>query len=144
VIDTVGLIAPRGGRADAVQTDCATDKGAAAMVTSAMRDFGRLTFCTPMPGFPARWNPDLDEDAADFAEVLRINLIGPWLAIPRRRAASGARGGDHLHGLGRGAAGGGGRGSLFGVQGGGDQCGADHGATRWPAPASASMPWRRG
>jgi len=81
VIDTVGLIAARGGRADAVQTDCATDKGVAAMVAQAMRDFGRLDILHANAGVSGPLEPGFDEDAASFAEVLRINLIGPWLAI---------------------------------------------------------------
>lgn len=81
VIDTVGLIAARGGRADAVQTDCATDKGVAAMVAQAVRDFGRLDILHANAGVSGPLEPGLDEDATTFAEVLRVNLIGPWLAI---------------------------------------------------------------
>ena len=81
VIDTAGLIAARGGRADAVQTDCASEKGVAAFVAQAMRDFGRLDILHANAGVSGPLNPGFDEDGASFAEVLRVNLIGPWLAI---------------------------------------------------------------
>lgn len=81
VIDTVGLIAARGGQADAVQTDCATEKGVAAMVAQATRDFGRLDILHANAGVLGPFAPSFDEGAEDFAEILRINLIGPWLAI---------------------------------------------------------------
>lgn len=81
VIDTVGLIAARGGRADAVQTDCAADKGVTAMIAQAMRDFGRLDILHANAGVSGPLEPGFDEEGASFAEVLRVNLIGPWLAI---------------------------------------------------------------
>lgn len=81
VIDTAGLIAARGGRADAVQTDCATEKGATAMVAQAMRDYGRLDILHANAGILGTAEPTFDEGPDAFAEVLRVNLLGPWLAI---------------------------------------------------------------
>ena len=81
VIDTVGLIAARGGRADAVQTDCATERGTAAIVAQAIRDFGRLDVLHANAGILGTAEPTFDEAADAFMEVLRVNLLGPWLAI---------------------------------------------------------------
>lgn len=81
VADTAALITGRGGRADAVQADCATEKGVAAFVAQAMRDFGRLDILHANAGILGAFAPTFDEGPDAFAETLRINLIGPWLAI---------------------------------------------------------------
>ncbi|MDX5359302.1 MAG: SDR family oxidoreductase [Rhodobacterales bacterium] len=81
VIDTAALIAARGGRADAVQADCATEKGVTAFVAQAMRDFGQLDIVHANAGILGAFAPSFDEGPEAFAETLRINLIGPWLAI---------------------------------------------------------------
>ena len=80
----------------------------------------------------------------DWAEILRVNLIGPFLAIkhaaPRMKAAR--RRVDHLHRLGRGPALGRGRAGLFGVEGGGDQPGQDRraAARRLERPRQRHLP----
>ncbi len=81
VIDTAALIAGRGGRADAVQADCATEKGAAAFVAQAVRDFGRLDILHANAGIAGAFVPSFDEGPEAFLETLRVNLLGPWLAI---------------------------------------------------------------
>ena len=81
VIDTADMIAQRGGTADAVQTDSATDKGVAAMVAKTMNDYGRIDILHANAAISGPLDPTLDVSAADFTEILRVNLIGPWLAI---------------------------------------------------------------
>jgi len=81
VIDTAALIGAQGGRADAVQTDCASEKGVAAFTAQAIRDFGRLDILHANAGVSGPLVPSFDTGADDFADLLRINLIGPWLAI---------------------------------------------------------------
>lgn len=81
VIDTAGLIVDQGGRADAVQTDCASEKGVAAFTAQAIRSFGRLDILHANAGVSGPLVPSLETGAEEFAELLRINLIGPWLAI---------------------------------------------------------------
>lgn len=81
VIDTAAMIAQAGGTADAVQTDCATEKGVAAMVAKTLNDYGQLDILHANAGVSGPLAPTLDVSAGDFAEILRINLIGPWLAI---------------------------------------------------------------
>ena len=79
--DTAAEIKATGGQALALALDVATDDGAAAMTRSALDQFGRLDILHANAGISGPLNPDLTTGAADFAEILRINLIGPWLAI---------------------------------------------------------------
>jgi NAD(P)-dependent dehydrogenase (short-subunit alcohol dehydrogenase family) len=81
VIETLELVTKKGGSADALQTDCATEKGVAAMVAKTLGDFGRLDILHANAGVLGPMLPTLDVSAQEFAEILRINLIGPWLAI---------------------------------------------------------------
>lgn len=81
VIDTAALIAGRGGRADAVQADCAAEKDVSAFVAQAMRDFGRIDILHANAGILGAFVPSFEEEPDRFMEVLRINLLGPWLAI---------------------------------------------------------------
>lgn len=83
---TAAAIRAVGGRAEAVVGDLATEVGAAALVARALSAFGRLDILHANAGVSGPLAPTLDTSAADFAEILRINLIGPWLlaraAIP--------------------------------------------------------------
>lgn len=81
VRDTAALIRSEGGRAEAVATDCATEAGTAQVTARAIQFFGRLDILHANAGVSGPLVPDLTTDAATFAEILRINLIGPWLAI---------------------------------------------------------------
>ena len=81
VIETLELILSEGGSADAMLTDCASDKGVAAMVGKTLSEFGRLDILHANAGVSGPLFPTPDVSAEDFAEILRINLIGPWLAI---------------------------------------------------------------
>lgn len=80
-LETADLIRNDGGRAEALVTDCATEAGAAEMVAAALSAFGRLDILHANAGVVGTLTLRLDTGAADFAELLRINLIGPWLAI---------------------------------------------------------------
>ena len=80
-VDTAQTIRATGGRAEALALDCATEAGADAMVTRALDAFGRLDILHANAGSSGPLAPDLAVGGADFAEILRINLIGPWLAI---------------------------------------------------------------
>ncbi|WP_209424390.1 SDR family oxidoreductase [Pararhodobacter sp. SW119] len=88
--ETVALIRGDGGAAEGLATDCATEAGAAAMVAQAVASFGRLDILHANAGISGPLNPDLTTGAAEFAEILRVNLIGPWLAIRAARPHLGA------------------------------------------------------
>ena len=81
VLETAAMIRAAGGRADAVVTDCATDEGVAAIVARAVERFGGLDILHANAGITGGLLPRLDTSSADFMEVLRINLLGPWIAI---------------------------------------------------------------
>ena len=81
VRDTASMIRDAGGRAEAVVTDVATDAGAEAFVGAAIDRFGGLDVLHANAGITGGLVPRLDEDSATFLEVLRVNLLGPWVAI---------------------------------------------------------------
>jgi len=70
-----------GAGAAAHQGDVATPEGAAAMVADALARFGRIDILHANAGIAGPLNPSLADSAEVFAEVLRVNLIGPWVAI---------------------------------------------------------------
>jgi len=79
--ETAALIRAQGGQAEAVVTDCATEEGAATVTARALQAYGRLDIVHANAGVSGPLVPDLTTGAEAFAEILRINLIGPWLAI---------------------------------------------------------------
>lgn len=81
VEDTAAAIRDGGGQARALIGDAATEDGAAALVTLALSAFGGLDIVHANAGVSGPVLPTLDTPAADFAEILRINLIGPFLLI---------------------------------------------------------------
>lgn len=70
-----------GGQAEALALDVATDEGAVAFIAAALDHFGQLDILHANAGISGPLTPELTTGAAEFAEILRINLIGPWLAI---------------------------------------------------------------
>lgn len=81
IAETAALITAAGGRATAVRVDCATDDGVAAMVAAALSLGGRIDVLFANAGITGGMVPRLDTPSADFLEVLRINLLGPFIAI---------------------------------------------------------------
>ena len=81
VRQTAAMIREAGGLAEAVVTDCATDAGAEAFVKAATEGFGGLDILFANAGITGGMVPRLDTPSADFMEVIRINLLGPWVAI---------------------------------------------------------------
>lgn len=78
---TAELIEADGGRAMAVQTDCATDAGVARIVKTALEAFGGIDILFANAGITGGMVPRLDTASDSFMEVLRINLLGPWIAV---------------------------------------------------------------
>lgn len=81
VADTAAAIVAAGGQALALSLDAAAPEGAAAMVAQALAAFGRVDILHANAGISGPLNPSLADSAEVFAEVLRVNLIGPWVAI---------------------------------------------------------------
>ena len=90
---TAEMIGDAGGQAFAVVTDCASDDGMAQIMAACDEQFGALDILFANAGITGGMVPRLDVPSADFMEVLRINLLGPWIAIREgvpRMAAGGA------------------------------------------------------
>ncbi len=83
--DTVASIRDAGGRAEGMACDCATEAGAEAMIARAVDAFGGLDILHANAGISGPLHPDLTVGADDFAQILRVNLVGPWLAIRAAR-----------------------------------------------------------
>ena len=81
VRDTAERVRAAGGRAEALVTDCATDEGVQVIVARALEVFGRIDILHANAGITGGLLPKLDTTSADFMEVMRINLLGPWIAI---------------------------------------------------------------
>ena len=64
-----------------VQCDAGDEAAVKALVERAVADHGHLDIFFANAGVSGGWDGIFDQSAADWAEILRINLIGPFLAI---------------------------------------------------------------
>jgi NAD(P)-dependent dehydrogenase (short-subunit alcohol dehydrogenase family) len=91
VEETASMIEKDGGRAFALRGDAADEGEIHAAVAWAVATWGGLDAVYANAGVSGGWAPMEDLDAAAWMEILRINLIGPFLAIkhasPVMRAA---------------------------------------------------------
>jgi len=79
--ETAGMIAQAGGKAVALQGDAGDEPFVKAYCDKALGEFGSLDVVWANAGVSGGWMP-LDEQTPDYwSEILRINLIGPFLAI---------------------------------------------------------------
>lgn len=92
VADTAEAITHAGGRAVAMTGDVADEAVVAAFVKRAVTEFGGLDALWANAGISGGLAPMKDQDAAHWAEVLRINLIGPFLAIKHAAPVMAAQG----------------------------------------------------
>jgi len=95
VEETAAAIVETGGRAVALAGDAADEAFISGAVDRAVVDFGTLDILYANAGISGDHRPVAELDAAVWAEILRINLIGPFLAakhaarvmIPRGKGA---------------------------------------------------------
>jgi NAD(P)-dependent dehydrogenase (short-subunit alcohol dehydrogenase family) len=91
VHETAAMIAADGGVARAVTGDAGDEADVKALIDLAAASFGGLDALYANAGISGGATPMPDIDAAFFMEILRINLIGPFMAIkhasPIMRAA---------------------------------------------------------
>jgi NAD(P)-dependent dehydrogenase (short-subunit alcohol dehydrogenase family) len=78
---TAQAIAARGGTAVAETADVGDETEVRRFVERALARFGRLDIVYANAGISGGMTPLLEQSAAQWTEVLRINLIGPFLAI---------------------------------------------------------------
>jgi NAD(P)-dependent dehydrogenase (short-subunit alcohol dehydrogenase family) len=81
VEDTAGAIRASGGQAIALRGDAGLEADVQAAVETAVREFGGLDVCYANAGITGALAPLFEETAEQWQEVLRVNLIGPFLAI---------------------------------------------------------------
>lgn len=81
VHQTAEMVREAGGVAIAQELDAGAEGDVAALVAAVRDRFGRLDIAFANAGISGGIAGIFETDAADFAELLRINLIGPWLMV---------------------------------------------------------------
>src|SRR5689334_23780811 len=81
VNETVSLVKKAGGTADAVQADAGSEKDVIAYIEKALSAYGKLDAIWANAGISGGLVPLADQSVEHWQEILRINLIGPFLAV---------------------------------------------------------------
>ena len=81
VKDTVDQIRKAGGTAEAVTADAGSEKDVRAFIDLAVNKHGRLDAIWANAGISGGLVPLAEQTVEHWQEILRINLIGPFLAI---------------------------------------------------------------
>jgi NAD(P)-dependent dehydrogenase (short-subunit alcohol dehydrogenase family) len=81
VKETVAQIAKAGGTAEAMQADAGSEKDVMAFIEKALSNYGRLDAIWANAGISGGLVPIAEQTVEHWQEVLRVNLIGPFLAI---------------------------------------------------------------
>ncbi|MEP7316831.1 MAG: SDR family NAD(P)-dependent oxidoreductase, partial [Sphingomicrobium sp.] len=79
-----------------VECDAGDEAAVAALVETAVADHGGLDVFFANAGVSGGFDGIFDQNAAAWAEILRINLIGPFLAVKYAAPAMKARGGGSI------------------------------------------------
>ena len=78
------------------ECDAGDEEQVQALVAHTVRDHGGLDIFFANAGISGGFDSIFDQDAADWTEILRINLIGPFLAVKYAAPAMQARGGGSI------------------------------------------------
>jgi NAD(P)-dependent dehydrogenase (short-subunit alcohol dehydrogenase family) len=78
---TAAAIRSAGGRAVALVADSSAEDDVAAAVALALKEYGALDVCYANAGISGGLVPFFEETAERWAEVLKVNLIGTFLAV---------------------------------------------------------------
>ncbi len=81
VKETAALIAAAGGKAVAMAADAGSDADVRAYVKRALAEFGGLDVVYANAGISGGLVPLFEQTVEHWQEILRVNLIGPFLAI---------------------------------------------------------------
>jgi len=81
VNETVSLVKKAGGTAEAVQADAGSEKDVIAYVDKALSAYGKLDAIWANAGVSGGLVSLADQTVEHWQEVLRVNLIGPFLAV---------------------------------------------------------------
>jgi NAD(P)-dependent dehydrogenase (short-subunit alcohol dehydrogenase family) len=79
--DTVEQVKKAGGTAEAVTADTGSEKDVIGFIDRALARYGRLDAIWANAGISGGLLPLADQTVEHWQEVLRVNLIGPFLAI---------------------------------------------------------------
>jgi NAD(P)-dependent dehydrogenase (short-subunit alcohol dehydrogenase family) len=81
IFETAKAIADAGGTVNALQIDAGNEADVAKLVDLAKSAYGGLDVAFANAGISGGMDGIFDAKAEDFAEILRVNLIGPWLMV---------------------------------------------------------------
>jgi NAD(P)-dependent dehydrogenase (short-subunit alcohol dehydrogenase family) len=81
VKETVDQVRKAGGTAEAVMADAGSEKDVMAFIDQAVSAYGRLDAIWANAGISGGLVPIAEQTVEHWQEILRINLIGPFLAI---------------------------------------------------------------
>jgi NAD(P)-dependent dehydrogenase (short-subunit alcohol dehydrogenase family) len=70
-----------GGRIEVARCDAGNEEAVAALVNDVVERHGRIDAFYANAGISGGWKGVFEQDATDWAEILRVNLIGPFLAV---------------------------------------------------------------
>ena len=92
VEETAKAIRDAGGQATAVIGDAGLESDVAKAVATAVSTYGGLDICYANAGVSGGYTPLFEMTADNWTELLRINLIGPFLAIKHAAQVMAPRG----------------------------------------------------
>ena len=81
VHETAKLVSGAGGKVVALTGDAGDEAFVESLIAKAVSEYGTLDAIWANAGISGGWTPFEEQDAAFWAEILRVNLIGPFLAI---------------------------------------------------------------
>src|SRR6516162_10084294 len=81
VKETVELVRKQGGTVEAVQADAGSEKDVIAYIDKALSAYGKLDAIWANAGISGGLVPLAEQTVEHWQEILRINLIGPFLAV---------------------------------------------------------------
>jgi len=81
VDETVAQIHAAGGKAIAMAADAGSESDVKAYVARALKELGGLEVIYANAGISGGLVPLFEQTVEQWQEILRVNLIGPWLAI---------------------------------------------------------------
>jgi len=79
--ETAKLVTDAGGTAQAVSADAGSERDVKAFIDKAVSSYGKLDAIWANAGVSGGLVPLLEQTVEQWQEILRINLIGPFLAI---------------------------------------------------------------
>ena len=81
VNETAAMVKSAGGRAIAMTADAGSEADVKGYVARALKDLGGLDGIYANAGISGGLVPLFEQTVEQWQEILRVNLIGPWLAI---------------------------------------------------------------